>query len=196
MPKIVNHEEQRRLVAEAALRVIKHSGLEEATVRKVAKEAGLSVGSMRHYFSTQAELYIFCMNLIAERVEERLGTLPYGDNLLSDLRGLLLQFLPIDEERVMEMEVWFVFQSKMLAYPELKTVSSSVQNGIYKASLFVLDELEKNKLLRPELNIELEAEKLYALIDGLAIHRVLHPNQLSVEQMDKLLESHLLSLCS
>lgn len=196
MPKIVNHEEQRRLVAEAALRVIKHSGLEEATVRKVAKEAGLSAGSMRHYFSTQAELYIFCMNLIAERVEERIVTLPYEGPLLSDLRGLLLQLLPIDEERVLEMEVWFVFQSKMLAYPELKTVSSAVQNGLYKASLFVLDELEKNKLLRPGLDLEFEAEKLYALIDGLAIHRVLHPNQLSVERMDKLLESHLLSLCS
>lgn len=196
MPKIVNHEEQRRLVAEAALRVIKHAGLEEATVRKVAKEAGLSVGSMRHYFSTQAELYIFCMNLIAERVEERLAHLNYEGPLLSNLKKLLLQFLPIDEERSLEMEVWFVFQSKMLAYSELKNFSSFVQNGIYKASLFVLEELASNKLLRPDLDIEAEAEKLYALIDGLAIHRVLHPDRLSVERMDKLLESHLSSLCS
>lgn len=196
MPKIVNHETQRRLVAEAALRVIRHSGLEQATVRKIAKEAGLSVGSMRHYFSSQVELFAFCMNIFVERVEKRLEAFEFQGSLLTDLKRLLLQFLPIDEERTLEMEVWFAFHSKALVYPELGRLSANIQDGLYKASRFVLEEIIKNRLARPNTDIELETEKLFALIDGLAVHRIMQPDRLPVERLESLLDSYLAALCS
>ena len=59
MPKIVDHDKQRQRVAEVALRVIQRGGLEKATVRNIAEEAELSVGSLRHYFTSQAELLAF-----------------------------------------------------------------------------------------------------------------------------------------
>lgn len=92
MPKIVNHETQRRLVVEAALRVIRQSGLEQATVRKIAEEAGLSVGSMRHYFSSQVELFAFCMNIFVERVEKRLEAFELTGPLLTDLKDCCCSF--------------------------------------------------------------------------------------------------------
>jgi AcrR family transcriptional regulator len=196
MPKIVNHETQRRLVAEAALRVIRHSGLEQATVRKIAEEAGLSVGSMRHYFSSQVELFAFCMNIFVERVEKRLAAFELQGPLLTDLKRLLLQLLPVDEERTLEMEVWFAFHSKALIYPELRRLSANIQDGLYTASRFVLEEIVKNGLARPDLDIELETEKLFAFIDGLAVHRILQPDRLSVERLESLLESYLAALCS
>ncbi|MBJ8056453.1 TetR family transcriptional regulator, partial [Bacillus cereus] len=76
MPKIVDHHKQKQKVAQAAMRVIKQEGLESASVRKIAVEAGISAGSMRHYFSTQQELFLFSMNLIQERVKERIAKLP------------------------------------------------------------------------------------------------------------------------
>jgi AcrR family transcriptional regulator len=48
MPKIVDHDKQRVLVAEAAWRIIRKNGMEQASVRNIAEEAGISVGSMRH----------------------------------------------------------------------------------------------------------------------------------------------------
>ncbi|MCM3699719.1 TetR/AcrR family transcriptional regulator [Paenibacillus macerans] len=196
MPKIVNHETQRRLVAEAALRVIRQSGLEQATVRKIAEEAGLSVGSMRHYFSSQVELFAFCMNIFVERVEKRLEAFELTGPLLADLKRLLLQFLPADEERTLEMEVWFAFHAKALVYPELRRLSANIQDGLHKASRFVLEEIIRNRLARPDLNIELETEKLYAFIDGLAMHKIMQPDRLPVEKLESLLESYLAALCS
>ncbi|MEK3914255.1 TetR/AcrR family transcriptional regulator [Paenibacillus sp. FSL H7-0331] len=196
MPKIVNHDTQRRIVAEAALRVIRQSGLEQATVRRIAEEAGLSPGSMRHYFSTQVELFSFCMNLFIERVEKRLEAFEFEGPLLWDLKRLLLQFLPVDDERTLEMEVWFAFHSKTLIYTELRRIGSTVQDGLYKASRFVVEELIKNKLSRPGMDIELETEKLYALIDGLAVHRLMQPKRLSVERLEYIVESHLTALCT
>ncbi|MFD0678983.1 MULTISPECIES: TetR/AcrR family transcriptional regulator [unclassified Paenibacillus] len=196
MPKIVNHDTQRRIVAEAALRVIRQSGLEQATVRRIAEEAGLSTGSMRHYFSTQVELFSFCMNLFIERVEKRLEAFEFEGPLLLDLKRLLLQFLPVDDERTLETEVWFAFHSKALIYTELGRIGSTVQDGLYKASRFVVEELIKNKLSRPGMDIELETEKLYALIDGLAVHRIMQPKRLSVERLEYIIESHLTALCT
>jgi AcrR family transcriptional regulator len=194
MPKIVDHDAQRRIVAEAAMRVIQQSGLEQATVRKVAKEAGLSVGSMRYYFSSQVELFAFCMNLVVERVEDRLSAYEFQGPILQDVKRILLQLLPIDEERSLEMEVWFTFHSKMLVHSELQKLSFHVHDGIYRVSRFVLEEMARHKLLRPGLDLDTETEKLYAFVDGLAIHRLLHPERLPVGRLDMLLDSYLKSL--
>jgi AcrR family transcriptional regulator len=196
MPKIVDHDHQKHLVAEAALRVIRTAGLEQATVRRIAEEAGLSVGSMRHYFSTQVELFAFCMRLFVERIEKRLEAFELEGNVMSDLKRLLLQFLPVDEERTLELEVWFAFNAKALIYPELRNLSGEMQDGLYKASRFVVEELAAHKLIRPELDMELETEKLYALVDGLAVHQLMQPGRLRQEVIGSIIEQHLQELCA
>ncbi|WP_010494214.1 TetR/AcrR family transcriptional regulator [Paenibacillus elgii] len=195
MPKIVDHEKQRHIVAQAALRVIQKFGLEQATVRNIAKEAGLSVGSMRHYFSTQVELFAFCMDLYAQRVQKRVAELTVEEPFLPDLKQLLLQFLPVNEERTKEMEVWFLFNSKVMIYPELKKVSEEMQNGLYRTAEFVIETLVESNLAKSGLDAALEAEKLYALVDGLAIHQLVQPGRLSPERLEYLLNQHLSSLC-
>lgn len=196
MPKIVDHEKQRQAVAEAALRVIRRSGLDYATVRNIAEEAGLSVGSMRHYFSTQAELFAFCMNLFVKRVEERIAGMPFNGPVLQDLVKLLLQFMPLDEDRKTEMEVWLSFNAKGLSYPELKTLSNEMHDGLFQASVFTVKTLVEHGLALPGLDAELEAEKLYAIMDGLSIHHVLHPGRMTNERLEEIIRLHLHSLCS
>lgn len=196
MPKIVDHEKQRHIVAEAALRVIRRSGLERASVRNIAGEAGLSVGSMRHYFSTQAELFAFCMNLFIERVEKRIEAMDGEGPVLMNLKRLLLQFLPVDEERTMEMEVWLSFQAKALIYPELRALSDKMHDGIYTAAAFVVNTLLEQKLAKPGLDADMEAEKLYALVDGLAMHRMMRPDRLPAERLESIIDQHLQGLCS
>ncbi|WEZ71146.1 TetR/AcrR family transcriptional regulator [Bacillus altitudinis] len=92
--------------------MIKQEGLESASVRKIAVEAGISAGSMRHYFSTQQELFLFSMNLIQERVKERIAKLPLNGSTEENVFTLLEQVLPLDEERIFEMEVWQAFYSQ------------------------------------------------------------------------------------
>lgn len=195
MPKIVDHEKRKRLVAEAAIRVIQRDGLDNATVRNVAAEAGLSVGSMRHYFSSQVELFAFCMNMFRQQVEERLSTIAFDKRILPSLLQLLMQFLPIDEDRRIEMEAWLSFTSKTLTHSELQHLSHELNDGIYHVTKLVIDQLLEKKLAKPELDYEMEVEKLYALLDGLALHLILHPQRLQAERVEHILEEHLQSLC-
>lgn len=195
MPKIVDHEKQRQLVADAAIRLIKKGGLEHATVRNIAVEAGLSVGSMRHYFSTQVDLFTFCMNIFIGRVQERVGNMQLGNDPFTGLQAILMEFLPFDEDRKMEMEVWLSFTAKTLVHPGLQAVSEQMYEGIRGVVKFVLEQLVAYKLAKPNLNLNLETYKLSALMDGLAVHLITQPEHVTHSMAEQIINEHLHSLC-
>lgn len=193
MPKIVDHELRKKQIAEASWRVIQEQGMEGATVRNIAKEAGLSLGALRHYFSTQDELLEFAMNLVIERVTKRikkiaLKELPPKEKVLQ----ILLEIVPTDTESMAEMEVWFSF----IAYARHKKEGfESQQDGIYDGIRNLILYLDQEKILRKNLNKEIEMERLYSLVDGTAMHALLEPKRLGKDQIYELFVYHLDSLC-
>lgn len=107
MPKIIDHEKRKIHIAEATWKVIVEEG--------IAQTAVLSVGSLRHYFSSQSELLLFSMELVTERVINRLKSREFseGQDPLEFVTEGVFEVLPIDEERKIEMEVWLAFSAKV-----------------------------------------------------------------------------------
>ncbi|NGP62172.1 hypothetical protein FLT15_28715 [Paenibacillus thiaminolyticus] len=70
------------------------------------------------------------------------------------------------------------------------------QNILYTAAAFVVYTLLEQKLSKPELDAEIETEKLYALVDGLAMHRMMHPERLPAKRIESIIDQHLQGLCS
>ncbi|PAD27975.1 TetR/AcrR family transcriptional regulator [Paenibacillus sp. 7523-1] len=195
MPKIVDHDKQRLLVAEAAWRIIRRDGMEQASVRNIAEEAGISAGSMRHYFSTQSELLLYAMNLVSDRVSSRIKQMSFNGSPIENMKLLLLEFMPNTDEKMAEMEVWFAFTAKSKTDPALKALADKVYDEIRQAIATVITYIVKLNLSRANLNEELEIERLYALVDGLSIHAVLRPDQMTYEIMENALSLHLAALC-
>ncbi|WP_435923287.1 TetR/AcrR family transcriptional regulator [Paenibacillus sp. DYY-L-2] len=195
MPKIVDHEHQKEKVAEAAWRVIRKYGIEQASVRKVAEEAGVSPGSMRHYFTTQSELYAYSMRLVSERVKERAHHIHPKGNLKEDILEYLRQVLPLNEETRLEMEVWFAFVAKSMSDSSLKALRNQVDDDLRQLFRMLVEALINTGLVSADLDHDLEAERFYALIDGLAIHAVLRPEVLTSEKVEFVMKHHLSSLC-
>jgi AcrR family transcriptional regulator len=193
MPKIVDHEIRKKQIAEASWRVILEMGMEGATVRNIAKEAGLSLGALRHYFSTQEELLDYAMNLVIERATERINKiiileLPPKEKILK----IMLELVPTDAESMSEMEVWFVFTAQAR---HKKGYFDAYHDGIYEGLKKLLDYLEYENLLREQLDKSLEVERLYALIDGIAIHALLDSERLNKDRIQRLFVYHLNSIC-
>lgn len=193
MPKIVDHGERKHHIAEAAWRVIQDKGMKGATVRNIAKEAGLSLGALRHYFSTQDELLDFAMGLVKERVTDRVRSiaeseLPPKDKALS----ILLELVPVDEQKMTEMEVWFgfTFHAKYI-----KQDTDAQDDGILAGIHRLIEFLDGNGLLRRDLDQDIEAERLYALVNGLALHALLESRRLHPERIVQVLTRHLDSIC-
>ncbi|RZI52513.1 TetR family transcriptional regulator [Aeribacillus pallidus] len=195
MPKKVDHVKQREKIAIATWNVIAKGGMEKATVRNIAREAGVSVGSLRHYFSTQAELLSFAMKLVSERVSQRINEIDFSMPPLDAMKRMIREVLPLEDDTKKEMEVWFAFTQKALSEPELQPLSKEVYLKMRYGFEQVIKTLVKLDLARPNINVELEVDRLYALIDGLAIHGLMHPEYLSNEMIESILDSHLKSLC-
>jgi AcrR family transcriptional regulator len=184
MPKVVDPAERRREVAAAVWRVVRRDGLDRASVRNVAAEAGLSMGSLRHYFGTQSELLIFTLRLIIERVEERIAAIgPEGGP--RDRAGRVLgELLPLDGERAAENQVWLAFNARALVDPELSALCAEAYDVLRSGCR------ELVRALAPGCDLELETDRLHALVDGLAVHAAMRPDLASPAHMRAVVDHH------
>jgi AcrR family transcriptional regulator len=194
VPKLVDHEQRRRELGAAVWRVIRSRGVDGASIRTVAHEAGWSPGALRHYFSTQSELLSFAMQMVVERIEARVAALEPPADPRGAVEQRLHELLPLDKERRAENEVWLAFAGRALVDPQLRARHQEVDEELRRACLGALQELGSGGRLRPGLDLELEAERLHGLLDGLALHTAMRPERMSPERIRLVLARHLDSL--
>jgi AcrR family transcriptional regulator len=180
MPKQVDHAQRREQLAAALWRVVMREGIEAASVRRVAAEAGWSTGSLRHYFETRSQLLAFAMELVVQRVTERVAA--FGPE--PDPRRLLEQALPLDDERRAEMQVWLAFTTQALVDPGLR----DLRDGAHAA---LRDLCRRAVEQEGAADPGAAAEQLHALVDGLALHAVLAPAVTTPARQLELLEAYL-----
>lgn len=192
MPKVVDTRARRMELAEAVWRVILRDGLDRASVRNVAREAGLSMGSLRHYFGSQTELLAFAMRLVTERARRRIQALDLssvGPRRAVEL--VLLEVLPLDAARRAEAEVWLALTGKALVEPTLHALRDEADDGLRELCGWSVRALVESGEAAPGLDIGLETERLYAVIDGLAVHAVVRPERATAEDLTAVLARHL-----
>ncbi|NGO71765.1 TetR/AcrR family transcriptional regulator [Streptomyces boncukensis] len=205
MPKRVDPEERRRLVVDALFRVVVRDGLQRASLRAVADEAGLNIGSLRHYFASQAELMDFAMRSMVDRVTGRLlrrieeagdlGGLAAGERLRL-VTGLLEELLPLDDRRMAEVTVFLDFSAASRTNPAFRDLAHETAAGTRALVHRVLSRLDAAGALRPGLDLDSEVRRLTALVDGLGLTAVLHPDLLDARACAGALRAHLRELAA
>jgi TetR/AcrR family transcriptional regulator, transcriptional repressor of bet genes len=122
MPKIVDHEKRRDEIALVACRVVAEGGFDQATIVRIAREAGYTTGMVAHYFDTKQDIIIAALRLMLRRIDERLQRNSEGER--PDLLTLLMEMLPVDEERFIECAFWTAFWGQVTADKRLKRINS------------------------------------------------------------------------
>lgn len=197
MPKVVDHEQKRKLIAESAWNIIKEKGIEHASIRAVAAAAGLSPGALRHYFSTQDELLLFIVDYYltrgVARAEERLEISPIP---MKAAREILLLLLPLDTEKRTAVGVWWLFAIRSLTSLALQAKKDELTDGLHYLTKAVLEILAEAKLLPSSVDIQLETLRLAAIVEGLTILALLRPELYTPETVEQIVSRHLQELCS
>ena len=194
MPKVVDHELRRAELGEAVWRVALRRGLEDATMREIAAEAGWSTGALAHYFADKDELLRFAFRLVVLRARERFArALERGDRL-DALGAALREALPLDEERRAEARVWLAFLGRSLSRPELARDRQDFYAGWRRALADVIAAGRSDGTLRTELPAETEASGLIALVDGLALQALSDPAGLPAQRQTAILDAALARL--
>jgi len=65
MPKIVNHDEYRAELLRKAFQLFARKGYSKVTIRELAKELGVSTGTLYHYFENKDVLFEQMVHLLA-----------------------------------------------------------------------------------------------------------------------------------
>lgn len=189
VPRVVDPDVRRADLAEAVWGVVRRAGLDGASVRAVAREAGLSMGSLRHYFGTHSELLIFAMRMVVDRIERRVAGLQIPDDPRRAAETVLLELLPLDDERQAENEVWLAFTARALVDPALRALRDEGYDLLRNACLRWVRQLVGPD--RSPNDVDLETDRLFALLDGLAVHAAMRPAQSGPKLLTAVLSHHL-----
>lgn len=118
MPKIVDHDERRLELVDATWRTIARLGIESATMREIATEAGFANGALKPYFPTKDTLLTFAFGHVFNRTNERIAEVTAGKSGIPALRAFCVEVLPLDEERINEARIVIPFWQKAINDPQ------------------------------------------------------------------------------
>jgi AcrR family transcriptional regulator len=170
VPKQVDHEQRRRLLAEAVFAVIGTRGFEAVSLRDVAEQAGVSMGTVQHYFPAKQQMLLFALGHMRQRVLTRLqaavGALrePTRRDLIRAATAVMLPVDPAGREEACVNVAFFSAATVTPAYAEqLRDGYGRILN-VTVASFREASELGE---LRDGIDPEVEAPALYFLTQGL-----------------------------
>jgi AcrR family transcriptional regulator len=183
VPKLIDHSQREVEVAEAAWRVLRRDGVTSLSVRNVAAEAGLATGSLRRAFPTQDALLAFSLELVGRRARARIEALPPAATVREGVEARLFELLPLDDERRAEMDAYFTIGAMAGTRPALAPAYRALYDDLRAGCRLMLEALGVHH------DLDLEAQHLHALLDGVALH-LIQPGEAS-DRSQAIIRTHL-----
>lgn len=193
MPKLIDPIERKQSIAQATWKIMMERGMEGASSRNIAKEAGLSLGALRYYFSSQEELMIYAEALVFERLTDKTGEIFQQEQTpLEKIIDVLMAFLPAGGELEIEAKVRLIFK---LHGRCSNKVYQEEQDAALQAIKNIMSNLILLNLLKRELDVPLETDRLINLLDGMVLDAMVRPERSNREQQRKMIVYHLKMIC-
>lgn len=189
MPRHVDQHERSARITTACFRILERDGLAALSVRNVADEAGIAPASLRRLFPTQDGLREHCLTSIEERVRARIDALDSTGRTRAV--ETLAQVLPLDADRT--TEILAQVQLGVLSRTDEHLVASArrLNAGVGAVCARALAILDEAGAVAADRDLGDEADRLHALVDGLAVEHTWDPGARAPERVLALVELHL-----
>ena len=105
------------------------------------------------------------------------------------LRLVMLEALPLDDERDLEAQIEISFWGRALGNPELRTMQHDEFDRFAGRLRAYLADAGRLGELRDGIDIDLAAHQLLVLIDGLSAERVLYPGRVPAARQRQMLSA-------
>lgn len=174
--------------------MVARDGVDGASLQAVATEAGWSVGSMRYYFATKADLLLFALHHVSERIEERIRRQSCDVPALGALRAAVVELLPLDDVRRREALVWLAFVARAGVEPGLADAAEAVWRAVNGPFSRRLQDAVDRHELPADFAVGRHARALQALVDGLVVHLTTTPELVTGRDALAVVDDHLASL--
>jgi AcrR family transcriptional regulator len=157
-------------VADSAIAVTARDGLDALSIRRVASEAGVAIGTVQHHYPTRAELVLAMLQRTADRQRTRAMATPRSSTLLGTLTGRLAALLPHDDAGREEAIVWVALaaaaaRDALVGPHQRRIVTTSIAGIVAMLDLAV----DAHELAHDADTTDL-AERIVAVVDGHLLH--------------------------
>ena len=176
MPKIVDHDERRRVIVEALWRVVARDGAHEVSVRHVAAEAGMPKSSIGHYVGTMPQLMGLAVDQLVQENVDYLMSLDLLNLDADKAAEVLYTLVPVSERRRHMSGVWLLLASQAGADAEFAEVLHRLNASVAEGLADLLRGMREQGMVDPSRDIDVEVRRLHALIDGLALQCMTDPS--------------------
>ena len=178
MPKIVDRDRYRKELLEKCFDLFAQKGYGSLTMRQVAKELGVSTGTLYHYFPSKEALFI---QLVEEVTDKDILMVTDEFNELETIEEKIRafgQFLIKNEEYYYKQTLLFCnfFQQPELEQPELK---EAIQKSYERYQKFIMELLDIDDIAI--------ANHIFCAIDGLMSQRAFGVESANIRQQMELL---------
>lgn len=183
MPRRVDHEQRREQVLDIARRLIEKEGVDAATVRRVAEEAGCSTTIVSHYFANKHQLLLLVYRRASECAKDRVRNVL--DRSPGDIEACLEALLPMDEPRRRDWHIWFAFWGMAIGDPEF---AHEHQTYLREATKILASVLQHRFGGRNRTQVyQREGRRLFALVSGTAMQAVFDAQTLPASRLKGLI---------
>jgi AcrR family transcriptional regulator len=194
VPKVVDHEERRQELVEAAWRVINRVGLERTTIREIAAESGFSTGALAHYFRTKDDILRSALERADHEIQLRLEGIPRTVHPVTRLRHAVAQALPLDDRRAFELTLDVNFWARALNQPSLRALQHRDHDVWREVVMKAVIEAQEADGLDRHRTPEDVTDVIVAFVDGLGLQGLVYPELISSERTTHLLDAQLMAL--
>lgn len=154
-------ELRRRELVEAIRDVIAESGFENATISKISKRAGFSIGYLHHHFAGKDAL-------LAESIRVLYGDMnTYLTQTMPGAQDPIDRFLIVLDANFREQQytrenafAWISFLARVPFNPEFVRLQTMIERRLYSNLMFDI-----GKLL-PEADAQIAVQEISTMIDG------------------------------
>lgn len=157
-------------IVDGAITVIARDGLDALSIRRVAAEAGVAIGTVQYHYPTRAELVLAALQRTAHRQQARAMAAPREPAILATLVTRLALLLPHDDASREEAIVWVALAAAAARDPLVGPHQRQIVTQTISAIEALLDRAIQSGELPDSTDTLDLAERIHAVVEGYLLH--------------------------
>ena len=162
MPKIVDAQKYRQELLSECFDLFAQMGYANVTTRQIAKELGVSTGTLYHYFPNKQVLFEQLAEQVCRQDEEAIATLDKSQSISERITALGQLLIENQDYVVKQTAIWLDFRQQLSAQEVKDNVVFQQINSRYERAILELLDLEDSQLAR----------FIWTLVDGISINQI------------------------
>ncbi|MEM9271354.1 MAG: TetR/AcrR family transcriptional regulator [Cyanobacteria bacterium P01_F01_bin.143] len=186
----MSQQDRRIEVSAAAWKVIVREGLDRTSIRAIARELDCTTGVVTHYFRNKQELILFALNQVTENLKQAMQEAAQQPPSIERLVEMLSAFLPLDTKRQEILKVWVAFLGYAVGRESLMLQHQASAGQLRELIMQELEILKSAKKIREDIDTNIEANLLLALVNGIALDSLIQEKCLNPRQQKMLIRRY------